>query len=256
MRVAITGGSRGIGRATAQLLLSRGWAVDVLDREKPEFEGVRHIQCDLSDDASIDAVTDILEPGYDALISNAGIPPRDGNGEKILSVNLFGTRRLARQFETLLSRGGAFVHVASLAGIRWRENVGTVRALLAIERREDLAPFAARTGLDPTGLYNLSKEAVIALAKLDTERLLAKGLRVNSVSPAATSTAILDDFKTAYGEMARRNIARIGRPGSPEECAAVIAFLANPESAWLKGVDIPVDGGLSAMLLSDALDRS
>ena len=51
-------------------------------------------------------------------------------------------------------------------------------------------------------------------------------------------------------------MARIGRPGTPEEVAEVICFLASPQSNWLKGIDIPIDGGLAAMSLSDGLEMS
>ena len=94
---------------------------------------------------------------------------------------------------------------------------------------------------------------MIVLTMAQTEALIARGLRMNSVSPAAVSTAILADFVSAFGDQVARNIARAGRPGTPGEIADVIVFLASPQSRWLKGVDITIDGGMGAMAVSDML---
>ena len=89
-----------------------------------------------------------------------------------------------------------------------------------------------------------------------TEAMIARGMRMNSVSPAAVSTGILEDFTKAFGERVAKNIARAGRAGTPEEVADVIAFLAGPDSAWLKGTDIVIDGGMGAMAQTDMLGLS
>ena len=84
--------------------------------------------------------------------------------------------------------------------------------------------------------------------------MIETGRRMNCVSPAAVSTGILDDFTKAFGEKVARNIARAGRPGSPEEIADIILFLLSPQSAWIKGQDITIDGGMSAMGMTDMLE--
>ncbi|MDJ0639864.1 MAG: SDR family oxidoreductase [Paracoccaceae bacterium] len=154
-----------------------------------------------------------------------------------------------------LSYGAAIVNVASRAGAAWRENLDEVKALMACQP-DDLKGFIAERGIDNVRAYNLSKEAVIALTVAETEGMVARGFRMNSVSPAAVSTGILDDFTAAFGERVAKNIARAGRPGSPEEIADVILFLLSPESAWIKGQDIVIDGGMGAMGMSDALGLS
>lgn len=110
--------------------------------------------------------------------------------------------------------------------------------------------------MDATRAYNLSKEAVIAMTQARTEALLARGLRANTVSPSAVSTGILDDFVKAFGPRVAQNVARVGRPGQPGEIAEVIVFLASPQSHWIKGQDIVVDGGMGAILASDMLGLS
>ena len=93
-----------------------------------------------------------------------------------------------------------------------------------------LDAFIQAHGIDGTRTYNLSKEAVIVLTQTLTEPLIARDIRVSSVSPAAVSTGILQDFVTAFGERVAKNIARVGRPGDADEVADVIVFLASPES--------------------------
>ena len=73
------------------------------------------------------------------------------------------------------------------------------------------------------------------------------------MSPAAVSTGILDDFKAAFGDKVAANIALVGRAGTPEEVADVIVFLASPESHWVKGNDITIDGGVTALMTKDGL---
>ncbi len=85
------------------------------------------------------------------------------------------------------------------------------------------------------------------------ERLLPRNIRVNSVSPAAVSTDILDYFKDAFGERVTKAISRVGRPGAPEDIAEVICFLASPKNSWINGQNITADGGLSAMVTTDQL---
>jgi len=107
--------------------------------------------------------------------------------------------------------------------------------------------------IDPVRAYNLSKEAMILWTLSETEDLIAKGLRMNSVSPGAVSTGILDDFAKAFGEKMRKNVARVGRPSTAVDVALVARFLLSEESVWLKGIDIPIDGGMGACVASDSL---
>lgn len=252
MHIAITGASTGIGAAVAALLQANGHKVTAFDIVEPN--GVDHwIETDLSDPASIDAAVKRAPNGFDTLINNAGLPPREGLTEKVLLVNWFGLNRFLNAMLPKMQSGGAIVNTASRAGGMWRENLDQVKALFQT-KHEDVGSFCALHNIDATRAYNLSKEAVIVMTFARTQEMLNRNLRMNCVSPAAVSTGILDDFVNAFGEKVAQNIARAGRAGTPEEVAEVIAFLALPESHWIKGQDITIDGGMSAMAATDMFE--
>jgi NAD(P)-dependent dehydrogenase (short-subunit alcohol dehydrogenase family) len=251
MRVALTGAATGIGAEVAAKLKARGDHVTAFDINEPAHADT-WIKTDLSDPASIKAALAQAEGPFDALINNAGLPPREGLAELVLQVNFFGLRRFMDGMLDKLSEGASIVNTASRAGAAWRDNLDQVKALMALDA-DALTAFLDQQNIDATRAYNLSKEALIVLTMAGTQDMLTRGLRMNSVSPAAVSTDILGDFKAAFGDKVAANIARVGRPGDAHEIADVIAFLASPESGWIKGQDFVIDGGMSALAMSDAL---
>jgi NAD(P)-dependent dehydrogenase (short-subunit alcohol dehydrogenase family) len=251
-RIAITGAATGIGAAAARLFKARGDHVTAFDIARPSAHADVFIQVDMADPAAIDAALARAGAPFHALCNVAGLPPRDGLAEQILRVNFLGLRRFTLGLLDRLEEGGAIVSVASRAGCRWRDNLAQVKALAALDPA-DLPAFVAAERIDPVRAYDLSKEAVIVWTMANTAMLLDRGLRANTVSPAAIETRILKDFIAAFGDRATRGMDLVRRPGTAEEVAAVIAFLGAPESGWLRGADIPVDGGLAAMMTAEAL---
>ena len=252
MRVALTGGASGIGASVAAKLKAGGHEATAFDVSEPATGVDLWIKTDLSDPASISAAIDAVDGPFDALINNAGLPPREGLTELILRVNYFGLRAFMDGMLDKLEPGAAIVNTASRAGAMWRDNIDEVKALMALDAT-DLPNFIADRDIGSTRAYNLSKEAVIVMTMARTEEMIARKLRMNSVSPAAVSTGILDDFVAAFGERVARNIARVGRPGLPDEVADIILFLASPASNWLNGTDIVIDGGMGALAQTDML---
>ena len=252
MRVALTGGSTGIGAAVVQKLHDKGHHVTVFDISEPKGPADNWIKADLSDPSAIHDAIAQATGSYDALINNAGLPPREGLTEMIIKVNFYGFRTFLEAFEGKLNKGSAIVNTASRAGAMWQQNLDQVKALIASDWPE-FSAFMESHEIDATRAYNLSKEAVIVYTLSQTERLIQKSLRMNTVSPAAVSTGILDDFTRAFGPKVAKNIERAGRPGSPEEIADIILFLISKESAWIKGQDITIDGGMSAMGMTDMM---
>ena len=252
MRIALTGGATGIGAETAALLRSAGHHVTSFDIVKPAKNVDHWIKTDLGNAASIKAAVDATTGPFDALINNAGLPPRPGLAEQVLRVNYVGLKMFLDAMLPKMAKGASIVNTASRAGAMWRDNLEQVKALLALNPA-DLGAFIRDQNIHATRAYHLSKEAVIVMTMAQTQDMIARGMRMNSVSPAAVSTAIFDDFVTAFGEKVAANIKRAGRAGLPQEVAEVIVFLTSPASHWIKGQDIVVDGGMTSMTTSDAL---
>lgn len=253
MRIALTGGAAGIGAALVQKLYDAGHELVVFDVNKPSGPVGQWIEIDLNDPVSITNALAQADGEFDALINNAGLPPRAGLAEKVLRVNFCGFRYFLEGMEDKLSANASIVNTASRAGAMWQQNIEQVKALIACDF-DDIPGLIARFEIDDTRAYNLSKEAVIVYGIAQTERLINKGLRMNSVSPAAISTGILDDFTKAFGAKVQKNIARVGRPGEPEEVADLIHFLISPQSNWIKGQDINIDGGMAACAITDMME--
>lgn len=217
----VTGCASGIGAQLVQQLAQDGHRIIGLDRVEPEGTVDRFLPLDLADPASILAATAAIEEPLDGLCNNAGLPPRDGLAASILQVNFLGQRQLTNALLPSLQEGASVVNMASRAGGRWLEGRAQVLRLGAHSSGADLTEFLDAEGLDPVRSYDLSKEAMILWTFAMTEPLLRRGIRINSISPGGVNTPILDDFARAFGDRMTRNVARAGRPGAPDEIAAV-----------------------------------
>ncbi|MEZ5739805.1 MAG: coniferyl-alcohol dehydrogenase [Burkholderiaceae bacterium] len=251
--VVVTGGATGIGEQTCELLAAAGAQVTILDVRQPRAGLGRFVALDLSRPEAIAQAVASVDGPVHALCNVAGLPPRAGMATQVLRVNFLGLRDFTRRLIPQMEQDGAIVNVGSRAGARWRENLDQVRALLACDWRDDLEQFIDLHQIDDTRAFDLSKEAVIVWSMACTQPLLAHGLRMNSISPGAVSTGILDDFMAAFGDHARRNVARVGRPATALEVAESIVFLISPQSAWLRGIDLVIDGGISACSVAELL---
>ena len=240
-RVAlVTGGSRGIGRAIAMALAEAGAAVAIAFREREdearavqaaiEGRGGRAFiaRCDVRDESAVTALVakaaDALGP-IDILVNNAGIT-RDGHilftetskWDEVLGVNLdsafYAVRAVVRGM--LLRRWGRIINVSSPS---------------------------ARMPLGGQTSYAASKAGLEGLTRALSRDLAAKGVLVNAVSPGLIETDMLETMP-AEGRAAHTKAIAMGRLGTPEEIAAVVAFLASDAASYITGQIIGVDGGL------------
>lgn len=238
-RVAIiTGGGSGIGAATARVLASRGATVVICGRRQEKLDEVAAsadgIVTRILDVTDRKAVTELVDGvaedlgRLDVLVNNAGIGPSgradetsDDDWDALLATVLTGAFVASRAALPHLQRsGGSIVNVSSVSGI----------------------------GGDWGGAsYNAAKGALTNLTRAMALDHAGDGIRVNAVAPSFTATEMTSGMDEDQDLMARfRDRLPMGRPAEPEEVATVIAFLASSDAAYVNGVVIPVDGGLSA----------
>jgi NAD(P)-dependent dehydrogenase (short-subunit alcohol dehydrogenase family) len=247
-RIVLTGASTGIGNATLQRLVAAGHEVTTLDIKDAPAGAARHLHCDMSDPASIDAAVAQLDGPYDGLGNIAGVAGSFG-AELVLRVNVYGLRHLTEAMLAggLLGAGASIVNIASLAGMVWQRHLDRIAELDAAEDVAAGIEVAQTYGGGGPNAYVLSKEWVVAYSQRLAGRLLGERIRVNSVSPGPVLTPLFPYFENDAGaeQMAWMN-AQVGRAAQPDDEAQAITWLLVGESGWVNGVDLPVDGGLSA----------
>ncbi len=241
--VLITGGTSGMGRATAVALASEGASVVITGRRAAEGNEVlsqlkslgakaAFIQGDVTDEAHIrNAVASAVQlgGGLDGAFNNAGVehggvPLTESTVDQyrhVFDVNVLGVLLSLKHELRAMRQGGAIVNNASVAG---------------------------RIAMAGVGVYVASKHAVIGLTKSAAMDAAPRGIRVNSVSPAAIDTAMFDRFTGNRNPDAlayMTNLHPIGRIGKPEEVSAAVLFLLSGEAGFITGHDLLVDGGLT-----------
>src|SRR6266705_1942278 len=237
-RVLITGGASGIGAATAERFLEEGSAVVVLDRERKAREVIRHelpelagtVDADVSNFKQVQAALDDavrLMGGVDVLINNAGISIRHNfleitpaEWDKIIAVNLTGVFYMAQTAaKHMWQRGsGVILQTASTNGL-----VGQ--------------PYYAD--------YNATKAGVIELTKSMALELAPK-VRVCAIAPGYVLTPMQ---RAEYSDQMLEEVNRkipLRRHAQPEEIAALFAFLASDDAAYMTGHVYTIDGAETA----------
>lgn len=251
----MTGASSGIGRATTDLLVADGDEVISLDIQEAPPGAARHIHCDMSDPVSIDAAVAQLDGRVDGLLNVAGVPGTL-SGEMVMRVNTLGLRHLSEALLDRVERGGAIVNVASIAGFSWQRHLEDIQALLKTADFESGLAWCAKRDMDGNAAYMFSKECVVVYTMQLAGPALARGLRCNSVSPGPVETPILPDFKEQAGPGQLEWVMKqTGRGASPLDIARTIRMLAGPETEWVNGRDLIVDGGFSAGIAMNWIDR-
>ena len=248
-RIVVTGSSSGIGWETARILTEQGAEVLGVDLNK-NFDNVEEFyRADLSDPRTIDALVDVLPEGIDGLVNNAGLPPTKP-ANLLLRVNLIGLKRLTYGLIPKLSDGASIVNVASLAGFGWPKAVDAIKAAENLDFH-NLDRFIEDWNVSSEGgrSYFFSKEALIVWTMQNRWTWRDRGIRMNSVSPGPVDTPILGDFLATLGARAEEDRKVMDRPGTPEDIGPVIMFLLSDMTSWIRGTNIPTDGGMSSNLL-------
>lgn len=246
----VTGAASGIGAATARLLAEQGADVISVDLNPPADPVGRFLQADLSDRASIDRLVAALPAGARGLANIAGVPPTRPPAQ-VLKVNLVGLKYLTTRLVPKLADGAAIVNLASLAGIGWPQATAAIRASEALDFA-GVDAFCDRHDITGARSYFFSKEALVVWTMQNRWTWRERGIRMNAVSPGPVETPILGDFVQTLGARAEEDMRVMDRPGRPSDIAPVVAFLLSDASGWIRGANIPADGGMHAKVLCDA----
>jgi 2-keto-3-deoxy-L-fuconate dehydrogenase len=240
LKAIVTGGSSGIGAATALLLKERGADVAVLDLQPEQAgAGLTAIGCDVSDDAAVRAaVKEAAERlgGLDVVANNAGVGAQgtietndDAEWHRVFDINVLGMVRVSR---------------AALPYLRQSSHAAIVNT----------CSIAATAGLPQRALYSANKGAVLSLTLSMAADHLHEGIRVNCVNPGTADTPWVSRLLSAAPDPAAERAALEarqphGRLVTPEEVAAAIVYLASPLAGSTTGVNLAVDGGMQALRL-------
>jgi 3-oxoacyl-[acyl-carrier protein] reductase len=242
----VTGASRGIGAAIAARFLAEGASVYAFSRTAPA--GIapapatqasaadpapgsttpRWIQCDVADEASIEAAIAavLAEAGrIDVLVNNAGIT-RDGllmrmkteDWDAVLDTNLKSAFLLSRAVvrPMLKQRSGCILNVSSVVGI---------------------------TGNGGQANYSASKAGIIGFTKSLAREVASRDIRVNAIAPGFIETSMTDRIPEDFKQKLKESIP-LGRVGTTEEAANAALFLCSPLASYCTGIVLQVDGGM------------
>ncbi len=238
----VTGGTSGIGLATAQRLAAEGAHVYVTGRRSDELAAaVRAIgrkavgvQGDVAKSADLDRLYDTVrrEEGHlDILFANAGIGEfaplgaiTEEHFDRIFDTNVKGLLFTVQKALPLLREGGAIILNASIV---------------------------ASKGMPAFSVYSATKAAVRSFARSWSVDLKGRGIRVNAVSPGVIPTPAYNSGLGMTATQVDQFVAGaasqtpLGRPGTPDEIAKAVSFLASDESSFVAGVELSVDGGFA-----------
>jgi len=238
----ITGGTSGIGLATAKRFVSEGAHVFITGRRQAELvaaeeevgRNITGVQGDVSRLDDLDRLFSQIRRDkgrLDIVFANAGLGKAGAIAEVTeedfdltFNVNVKGTLFTVQKALPLMSDGSSIVLISSIAGVK---------------------------GLPRQCVYSASKAAIRSLARSWTMDLRDRHIRVNVVSPGPIDTPGIKDFiggSTPEGEQALqmiRNAVPMARLGMPDEVAKTVLFLASDDSSYVTGVELFVDGGMA-----------
>jgi NAD(P)-dependent dehydrogenase (short-subunit alcohol dehydrogenase family) len=240
----ITGAGSGIGRATARLFAERGGAVVAVDVNRAAAEEtaalvrgaggqVEGVGCDVTRAEEVEAALATARRVFgrlDVVVHCAGIlrvAPLEETSEKeweeVLAVNLTGAFLVTRAALRALREGGggAIVHIASRTALRAKEGHGA---------------------------YAAAKAGILQLTQMAAVEGAPHGIRVNCVCPGLIDTPMTrGGYDVEAAIEAWNAVCPLRRPGTPEDVARAMLFLASDDAAFITGVALPVDGGRTVL---------
>src|SRR4051812_20226867 len=238
--VIVTGGGSGIGEGIARRFSAEGACVVLAGRTRDKLDAVaatlprERTLVKVTDVAKYRQVESLVEAAVrkfgrlDVMVNNAGIAPEG----KVTEASLEDWEA------TMATNAGGVFHGCRAAIPHLVETRGCI---------VNMASVSGLGGDWGLSFYNASKGAIINFTRALALDHGKDGVRVNAVAPSFTLTPMTEDMQADRKLLARfRERMPLGRPATPEEIAAVVAFLASPDAAMVTGVCLPVDGGITA----------
>jgi len=240
-RALITGGTTGIGFETARQFLDEGARVAITGTNPSTLDAARKqlgpealvLASNAADPAAQKILADEIQSkfgGLDILFVNAGVVD-------MRPIDEFDPDAFDRSFA--INVKGPFFLIQSLLGVF--ANPGSIVLNASVN---------AHIGMPNTTVYGASKAALLSLTRTLSGELIAKGIRVNAISPGPISTPLYS--KLGFSEEQLKAVASsiqsqvpAGRFGNPSEIAKAVVFLASEESAFIVGSELLIDGGMS-----------
>jgi len=227
--VLVTGAAGGIGRAIAKVLAKEGWIVIGLDLRwaKDDFNLGRQYEVDLADSAALAQILAIMNDKwlFSGLVNCAGITSvgrfLDGDEagwRRLVEINFLAPLAICKAVVPVMTEhgGGSIVNITS---------------------------DSARVGAGGEAVYAGTKGGLVAFSKSQAQEVGPSGIRVNCISPGAIETPMSAPNPDVMAKLVRRVPLR--RAGLPGDVASAVAFLLNPESAYITGQVLSVSGGLT-----------
>lgn len=240
----VTGGSSGMGLATAQRFVDEGAYVFITGRRQNEVDSavkqigknnnnVTGVQGDVSNLADLDRLYDTVKQQrgrIDVLFANAGIIElaplgsiTESHFDKIFNINVKGLLFTVQKALPLFQDGGSIILTASINSSK---------------------------GFETSTVYSATKAAIRSFARTWTVDLKHRKIRVNAISPGPIDTPIFNSAVQTEEEIEQIKaslvaIIPMGRMGSPDEVAKAVSFLASDDSSYVTGIELFVDGGMA-----------
>jgi 3alpha(or 20beta)-hydroxysteroid dehydrogenase len=225
--IVVTGAAGGQGSAEVEALVAEGASVIAADLQAPASrEGVVGVALDVASPEGWASVAELARERFGrvvGLINNAGVTSRVRIGDvtpqelrRVLDINVAGAVWGIQALLPLMGEGASIVNVGSLAGLTGHYTVP----------------------------YTTSKWALRGLTHACAMELGPRGIRVNAVHPGYIETQMTASAPAPF-LAANVRLTPLGRAGQPEEVAQLMVFLMSPESSYINGIDIPIDGGQS-----------
>ena len=229
----ITGGTSGLGLATAKRLVAAGARVFILGRRTTGAEigdniGASFLKADVTQEDELISALEAIVAAHGPLdivfnnagIENAGSTIQDTDSvefHRILEINLIGTYNVLRHSSERMNDGGSIINTASAAGL---------------------------TQLPGYAQYSATKAALISLTKTAALELASRHIRVNAICPGSVWSEMLKEGHPEIDII--KVLCPANRIGDPEEVAALVHFLGSDDSKYISGAAIPIDGGVLA----------